>query len=511
MASIKLIVSNRGALKAKYGAVGVAAIDRALGRLARADRRRGLTLKRAWIDRAASLRGTGARRVANAGDEVAVKQAIDGLARRWKPDYFVLLGAPDVVPHQQLVNPVFDPKEEEGDLDKTVPSDLPYACDAAFARDIGAFKAATRVVGRLPDLVGARDPAYLVDLIDKAAAAIPLPGADYQAYFALSNDSWRRSTALTLRRIFGTDAAMHRVPPEAPPWSAAQVHALAHFVNCHGAEADDHFYGEEDKEKDPAQPVSLSTRDVAGKVRTGTVAAMECCYGAQLFDPKANRGRPGLANAYLAAGAYGCFGSTTVAYGPAAGNGSADLLTRFFLKGVLGGRSLGRATLEARQEFARGGGDLDPVDLKTLGQFILLGDPSIQAVAKEATDLPKAFRRLVAKSPAGLQRRVRRQRLADQSDSLDAVPVARLARNASADAAARKLKRLAATIVQGAHVRRFETVRASGRSIAGRQMHLVVGTQRSKKGRRPVAFVVRHFEGRIAKIVALYGKSFLPD
>ena len=511
MASIKLVVSNRGALTAKYGAAGVAAIERALARLARADAKRALTLKLCWLDRAGSLRGSGAKPVADAADQKGAKAAIDALARRWKPDYVLILGAPDVVPHQHLVNPVFDPKEEEGDLDKDVPSDLPYACEAPFAADIAAFRAPTRVVGRLPDVAGGRDPAYLVGLIDAAAAAAPLPRVDYEGYFALTNDSWRRSTSLTLRRIYGNDASMHRVPPEGPPWKLARVRALAHFVNCHGAEADDHFYGEEDKEDDPDQPVSLSTRDIARRIRRGTVAAMECCYGAQLFDAKRlNRGRPGLGNVYLGAGAWGYFGSTTVAYGPAAGNGSADLLTRFFLKAVLGARSIGRATLEARQEFAAGGGDLDPVDLKTLGQFILLGDPSVQPVAKEASDVPKALRRLITAEAPRLQRKARRAKLVAKKDSLAAVPVARAVRRQVPDALTRELRRLAAREVDAPHVRRFETIGASGRALAGRQMHLVVGTQKGPRGgKRPVVFIVRHIEGRVAKVVAHYGKTFL--
>ena len=50
------------------------------------------------------------------------------------------------------------------------------------------------------------------------------------------------------------------------------------------------------------------------------------------------------------------------------------------MQGVIGGASLGRATLEARHQFATQYSHLDPTDLKTLGQYYLLGDPSIQAV-----------------------------------------------------------------------------------------------------------------------------------
>jgi len=74
-------------------------------------------------------------------------------------------------------------------------------------------------------------------------------------------------------------------------------------------------------------------------------------------------------------------GSSTIAYGPADSQGLADLITQFFIKRVLDGASSGRAMLEAQQEFlTKSGPDLDPYELKTLAQFYLLGDPSLQPV-----------------------------------------------------------------------------------------------------------------------------------
>ena len=90
-------------------------------------------------------------------------------------------------------------------------------------------------------------------------------------------------------------------------------------------------------------------------------AGMECCYGGELYDPLLLSSRQaGICNTYLAGKAYGYFGSGPIAYGPAEGNGSADLLCQYFLRRVLAGSSLGRAALEARQEFAQAGPDLGP-------------------------------------------------------------------------------------------------------------------------------------------------------
>ena len=84
-----------------------------------------------------------------------------------------------------------------------------------------------------------------------------------------------------------------------------------------------------------------------------------------------------IVNTYLGAGAIAFLGSSTITYGPSAGNEFADLLTQFFLIDVLGGASIGRAFLQARQKFVLGQKMEDPVNLKTLAQFILLGDPSL--------------------------------------------------------------------------------------------------------------------------------------
>jgi hypothetical protein len=107
-----------------------------------------------------------------------------------------------------------------------------------------------------------------------------------------------------------------------------------------------------------------------------------------------NSGQAGICNTYLASKAYGYFGSTTIAYGPAEGNGAADLICQFFLRRVLAGASLGRAALEARQQFATQAPELDPTDLKTLVQFNLLGDPSLYPVVVETPQ------HAVARTPA---------------------------------------------------------------------------------------------------------------
>jgi hypothetical protein len=280
-----------------------------------------------------------------------------------------------VIPHIDLLNPVFG----SDDPDRLAPADLPYACETPYSQAVQDFIGPTRVVGRIPDVSGARDPAYLLGLLDVASKWQSRAVSDYQAYLGISAAVWKGSTTLSLRRIFGSPVNVELSPPKGPQWLGDELARLSHFINCHGAEVDPHYYGQQGND----YPVAHDAAWVRGKLKEGTVASVECCYGAQLYDPSVlTHPQIGIANTYLANRAYGFFGSTTIAYGPADGNGSADLLCQYFLQRILAGASLGRAALEARQQFAQNVASLDPIDLKTLAQMNLLGDPSIQPVAK---------------------------------------------------------------------------------------------------------------------------------
>jgi Peptidase family C25 len=394
----KAIICHRGALRAKYGADGLAAIRAALGRMAEADRAREISSRLIAIDRAGTMKGLRGPTVTDPTDAMAVKGAVDAAADGVTAHYVMLLGAPDVLPQQRLRNPT-------GDDDPDVPSDLPYACRAAAGDDPADFVGPVRAVGRLTDLLGATEPSYLVRLIDRAATWTPRAPSAYQPVFGLSTDSWKRSTRLSVGQL-GTDGAtIHVSPVEGPTFPAADLRLRSHFVNCHGGDTDPRWYGE--RTGTASLPVALEPASVRGNVRKGTVVAVECCYGAQHYRPDLAGGQMSLAATYLHEGAAGVLGASTLAYGPVASMGSADLITRYFLAEVHDGASLGRALLEARQRFVREHGELDPVDLKTLVQFDLLGDPSITPVR---VPLPKSAPK--ALQPTSTGTRLRRQALA---------------------------------------------------------------------------------------------------
>ncbi|HEY3130480.1 MAG TPA: hypothetical protein VGL91_13550 [Acidobacteriota bacterium] len=369
----KVIATNLSALRQKYGS-GADKIKAAVRKLIVSDKKRGLRTRLVALDDAAVMKKLKAPVVTKAADPKQNKRAIDALFRALLPDYLLLLGATDVIPHQDMKNPVYGGE----DLDALAYGDLPYACEAPYSQRPQDFIGPTRVVGRLPDLTGGNDPAYLLGILETATRWKMFSQRDYAGCLAISTYEWRGSTEMSLQKVFGASADLQLSPPRGPRWNKLFLARHCHFINCHGAPADFHFYGQRGKN----YPVSHDASYIEGKIIEGTVAAVECCYGAELYDPSLLKKthQAGMCNTYLANKAYGFFGSTTIAYGPSDGNGSADLICQFFLRHVLAGASLGRAVLEARQEFAQSAPELDPMDIKTIAQFNLIGDPSIHPV-----------------------------------------------------------------------------------------------------------------------------------
>ncbi len=367
----KVIVTNLSALKTKYGTAGLGKILSAVQGLIAADKKRGITTRLVGLDHAPTMKKLNAPVVSNAADPKQNKQAIDGVFKQLLPDYLMILGAVDVVPHQDIKNTM------PSDGDPIAWGDIPYACEAGYSQQPQNFTGPTRVVGRLPDLTGGGDPSYLVGLLDTAAEYKSLKPSDYQSYLGISALVWRKSTEMSLTNLFGSGADLQLSPDQGPKWGSPLISRRVHFINCHGADGDFHFYGQRGQNYPQAHDASF----FAGKIKEGTVVAAECCYGGQLYNPNLTGNQAGIGNTYLANKAYGFLGSTTIAYGPAEGNGSADLICQYFLRAVFKGASLGRAALEARQRFIESSPEMDPVDLKTLAQFNLLGDPSIIPVA----------------------------------------------------------------------------------------------------------------------------------
>ena len=362
----KVIVSNKRALTVKYSEAGLAKIEAAIERLVAADGARGIKTGCLYLDTVDHMTGVGDV-VATAQDEAGAKTAVDAICSKFKPDYLVLLGGPDVVPHVTLDNPT--PK----DGDPAVPSDLPYASSAKHSRDINDFLDTARVVSRIPGPPGGKDADFLMKLLDQSNSHSPRSSDYYKSYFGISVDAWVASTQMSLNQIFGNYRELKLTPPASHTAIDTALTNPAHFVNCHGLELQPRFYSKQGNRSF----LSIDGPKLAGKITSGTIVAAECCFGAQMYDHVlAGRDQP-ICFAYLENGAIGFVGSTNIAYGPESAMGAADLLTQFFWVNVLKGQSLGDAFLQARQQFIRRERMSDPANLKTIAQFILLGDASV--------------------------------------------------------------------------------------------------------------------------------------
>lgn len=464
----KLIVTSVSRLKGKYGAAGWTRIEKAVKALVAGDKARGVATT--LVDLGG--KAVGKKAVKAKAAEASFKDAVDeAFARAERPEYLVILGGPDVVPLQVLMNPAQDD-------DSQLPSDLPYASDAKASQKAEDFMAASRAVGRIPDLPGSDDPGFLVQQLERAAKWKPLSKMDYGSVFGLSAAQWKKSTTLSLQSLYGKSAKLRLSPKEGPKWKGADLAPRAHFINCHGAPSDPQFYGQSGS----SYPTAYHAQQLAKMVKPGTVVAAECCYGAELYDPPDVLS--GICTTYLAEGALGFMGSTTIAYGPADSNGSADLVCRYFLERVLAGSSLGRALLEARQRFAEATAPLSPIDLKTIAQFYLLGDPSLHAIASPAT---KAAGRSKAKGALAAPRAALESNAARLSQQLECVASGQDSAAPPDMARALEASARSAGLVPASDARTFETQLPKSRP---RTAHLESAPARAKIAgqRAPVKF-----------------------
>jgi len=375
MQSIKYIITSKKNLQLKYGNK-FSTIEKLLAKMVKEDAKKNFDTRILYVDDATSARRAGVKPV-KALTLRECKRVVDELYKKRAPVYLVLLGAQDVFPFQEIENPA-------PDADAVVPSDLPYACDAPYSRLIDSFVGPTRVVGRVPDIPGRGDITYLKTVLEASMQQKPTKPDVYEKYFSISAYVWRKSTEQSLMNMFGHNGKLNLSPPEDGKYTKTEIKPFTHFYNCHGAPHDPSYYGQ----KGDNYPSAISSNQVDQKIQKGTVAAAECCYGAELSDPNfLDSQQLSMANTYLGNGAVAFLGSSTIAYGPPDGQGLADLITQYFIKEVLCGASTGRALLEARQQFLTNSGpQLDPYELKTVAQFYLLGDPSVQPVISETDE-----------------------------------------------------------------------------------------------------------------------------
>ncbi|MEN9934996.1 MAG: hypothetical protein RLZZ387_1575 [Chloroflexota bacterium] len=383
----QVILSSRAGLRRRFGEAGLAAVNLRLRTLTDALRRRGLHTDLCYLDDATSLRTPEGDTIAPvAADPTAIRELVQSLAeahagRGRELRVLLIIGGDDVVPFHRLPNPIPDD-------DPLVLSDNPYASDDA------GHAVPQRIVARVPEGAGS-DPALLLTILDsmiahhngerpRARLMLPLrqahkaPRTEIVGGYAA--EIWGETSREALDAI-EPRAQLRFSPPltagdfDRQPLAARRLL----YINLHGAQGLPNFYGQPDSPwSGPATklPVALRPDQINGAV-AGGMLLMEACYGAELAGRTPANSIPLRA---LASGALACVGATVNAYGSSQTPlVAADLLFQRMLAQLANGSPLGEALHHARHEFAqemyRRQGYLDDVDVKTLIEFVLLGDP----------------------------------------------------------------------------------------------------------------------------------------
>ncbi|HEU5097971.1 MAG TPA: tetratricopeptide repeat protein [Roseiflexaceae bacterium] len=391
----QLLLGSKRTLQQRYGEAGFGAIDRRLRILADALSRRGIATECCYFDDPASLQIDDQLALAPVAREAGpIRDLIRTLAdvfeqRRQQLGTTLLIGGDDSIPFHRLPNPLHDD-------DPLICSDTPYGSDDA------GYLLPHRVVARLPDGAGA-DPDLLLTLLDQmidyhsgggayqkrsglrlgllGGRRAPTPASECGLKAGYSAEIWQAAARAVLDALDPSAPLTTSPPLDADglaehPWIDERVL----YVNLHGATGLPNWYGQPEADWPGAAtrlPIALRPDQLGARRAVGGLLISEACYGAEILDRGPESSIPLRA---LAEGMLACVGATASSYASlAAPLLGADLLCQRLLARLATGASVGEALHQARLEFAqtmyRRQGYLDDVDVKTLMEFILLGDP----------------------------------------------------------------------------------------------------------------------------------------
>lgn len=445
----KVIITNQSALKELYKSNYDKVID-AIDRLIAADASKQIKSHLIFIDDEQQMADFQIPAVSNVEDDKANKNAVDAIYKSIEPDYILLLGGPDVIPHQKLENPIKREKflvklmipTTPADL-SVVPSDLPYACDAPYSTEVEDFLNPTRVVGRLAGVTGSDEAEYLINPIEASIESSPVEKEIYEKYFSVATKNPQPELAgECLEDIFNNNSALKMSPPESSDsLSKDELKAMSHFVVCHGVPNFPYWIGEDSffdwltkgrKNGENRFEISLEPKNIDNVIQPQTIAAAINCFGANLYDPQAAPEAyfkqldkklkkidfapgelriPGMCNTYLKNKAIAFCGSTSLAYEPG--------IIEEFMNNLLEGASVGRAFLQSRQTFIRLNPKMNKVDLKTIAEFILLGDPSAHPIVKQKDTFMESLLSMVKETKAEVaERKDRRKALKENGEKV---------------------------------------------------------------------------------------------
>jgi hypothetical protein len=360
-----VIITSKNKLEGKFGESGFQEIEARIENYCKALKDSGLPAMKIYVDDPVSLSPLGLDPV-DPTDASQIKGLIDALDKKIEPGYFLILGGHEIIPFHWIPNPV---PPEDGDDDKVVVSDNPYA-----SRDEDVL-IPERALGRLPD-DNSGDPGFFLSVLETAADRARQAS---RSAFGLSAMVWEEASENVHNQVRVNEEL--KVSPTVT-WSDIEADWIErkayHYFNLHGSEETAHWYGQLGSVFPVAyKPENLDSVDVKN-----TIICSEACYGANIIDKGV---RDAISLSYLAKKAACFVGSTKIAYGPSAPPSTeADLMVLKFFERIKEGLTFGEAFMKAKQDFARESiaarGYLDKTEQKTLLEFVLYADPSFKVV-----------------------------------------------------------------------------------------------------------------------------------
>jgi len=391
---VRLILSSRDRLLAKYGDHGYRELDAKLSELREAAAEStGDEVIKIYVDSEECVGAYGLNSV-DPSDPQQIRgliQQVGSKLRRQsrKLRSLLIIGGDSVIPFHRLANTTDD---EDGEI----LSDWPYT-----ARD-GDSLVAQFSVGRMPDGQSA-DLEILLRLVENAvrhhsASCEGGPRATSSAWIGrilkwlgpsqraatsvgYSAQVWAEASRAVFQ-VIGDTGGLKLSPPftEYDFLSTHERIPTLGYFNLHGFRERPYWYGHGESEHGSSVlPVALTPLSISWMNAEEALIYSEACYGADLQDQSAEGS---IALNFLASGALGFIGSTAMSYGALAPPLSgADLLGKYLWEGIVAGLPIGCALRRSRAAFIRAAaeeqGYLDGEDLKTLLSFVLYGDPSL--------------------------------------------------------------------------------------------------------------------------------------
>jgi len=301
------------------------------------------------------------------------------------PNYLMIVGDSSVIPSSKWRNPVFDPTGE-GDSDMYVTSDLAYLTFDTESPWDGMeyyFDNITQV-GRIP--TSAKNNFKEAEIYFQNTRFAML--YDAPKAFACSAQEWERTSKVEF-------ASVKPYMITSPDYTSSPAYAKKFNLkllgpvnpdynllcfNLHGSDEDNCWYGQ----NGPFFPEGFNAELLPNGAKSYAMIT-EACYGAKpniTTDDDKSILLTALSNRCIA-----FVGSTKIAYGYGDGQlCGADIIADTYLKSVAKGKTFGESFLDALSVL--NAQDMDEIDIKTLAEFALYGDPSNALVNKSAT---KAF------------------------------------------------------------------------------------------------------------------------